>query len=235
MTQIRVMKDDPGGGMRRVLVWDLPTRLFHWTLASLVAFSWWSGEQGGPWLEWHFWSGYGVLSLVLFRIAWGLVGSTTARFANFVKGPRASIDHIRELLGPNAPHDLGHNPVGGWMIVVMLAVLLTQASLGLFADDKLLQVGPLNHLLPPSLGSRLTTFHNWGGKVVLWLVIVHVAAVGVYLLWKRQNLVGPMLSGYKRVPAEMPVALIFVRPILALLVLLAAALLVWLLIFLLGE
>lgn len=234
MAQISIMKDD-SGGMRRVRVWDLPTRLFHWTLACLVAFSWWSGEQGGPWLEWHFWSGYGVLSLVLFRIAWGLVGSTTARFAHFVKGPRAGLEHIRELLGPGAPRDLGHNPVGGWMIIVMLAVLLVQASLGLFADDKLLQVGPFNHLLPPSVGSRLTTFHNWGGKVVLWLVIVHVAAVGIYLLWKRQNLIGPMLSGYKLVPANVPAMLNFVRPVLALLVLLAVVFAVWLLIFILGE
>src|SRR6185369_9982431 len=102
--------------LRAVSVWDLPVRLFHWLIVILFAFSWWSGEQGHEWLPFHFWSGYAILTLVLFRIVWGFVGSGTARFSDFLKGPRAGLHHVGQLLRPGKTGDVGHNPLGGWMV-----------------------------------------------------------------------------------------------------------------------
>ena len=128
---------------RVVQVWDLPVRLFHWVLVLLLVASFTTGKLGGNWLEWHFRSGYCILGLVLFRIVWGLVGSETARFSGFIKGPRRTLTYARSLLSGNSDFHAGHNPMGGLMIVVMLALLLLQASTGLFTDDAIATRGPL--------------------------------------------------------------------------------------------
>lgn len=220
------MKLRTGESVRRVRVWDLPTRLFHWALAVLVAFSWWSGEQGGGWLKWHFWSGYAVLTLLLFRIAWGLVGSSTARFAYFVKRPAAAMAHLRELLSRQVPRDHGHNPLGGWMVIFMLAVLIAQAGIGLFAEDEVATFGPLNGLVSGATAERLSALHRLGGKIILFMVIVHVAAVIVYYVWKRLNLVAPMLTGYTKLPLmEQPAK--FANSWLAVPIVIVAGLCVW--------
>src|SRR5262245_18452162 len=107
---------------KKIRIWDLPVRLFHWTLVVLLVVSYFSAKYGS--MKVHFWSGYAILTLVIFRIAWGFVGSTTARFSDFVKGPTAGIAHLRELLGKHGPYDAGHNPVGGAMVVVLLLAVL---------------------------------------------------------------------------------------------------------------
>ena len=214
--------------LRKVRVWDLPTRLFHWALVVLVAFSWWSGEQGDSWLKWHFWSGYSILTLLLFRLAWGFVGSATARFSGFLRGPAAGIAHLRELAGKHEPRDLGHNAVGGWMVIALIAVLLAQAITGLFADDEILMMGPLAELVSAGTRATLSTIHGLLINVILALVALHVLAVLAYWALRGQNLIRPMLSGDKAVPQDIaarPPAM--VSPLRALAIVVLAALIVW--------
>ena len=112
----------------RIAIWDAPIRLFHWALAMLVTFSYVTAKVGGGWMEWHVRSGYCVLTLLIFRLAWGIAGGETARFAGFVRGPRAALDYARALRTRRPPPIRGHNPLGGWMVVAMLAILLLQAT-----------------------------------------------------------------------------------------------------------
>lgn len=191
---------------KTIRVWDAPVRLFHWTLVVLMTVSYFSGRAGGDWMKLHFWSGYTILTLILFRIAWGFVGSTTARFSHFVKGPAAAVSHLRELMGRGRPREAGHNPLGGAMVVIMLLAVLLQAAAGLFSADTDMGMvnGPLANLIPDKWVDRLTHFHSFWVNVLLILVGLHVLAVIVYLLWKRQNLIGAMITGRK--PADDVVA-----------------------------
>ena len=121
---------------QKIRVWDLPVRLFHWTLVILMVVSYFTGRWGGDWMKFHFWSGYAILTLILFRIAWGFVGSTTARFSDFVKGPGAPPSPIcASWSAGTVAHDAGHNPMGGAMVVVLLFAVLAQAATGLFSAD----------------------------------------------------------------------------------------------------
>jgi cytochrome b len=183
----------------RVRVWDLPVRLFHWALVALLTTSYLTGQAGGDWMTLHFWSGYSILSLVLFRIVWGFVGSTTARFTNFVRGPSAALGHLRELLSGHGPHDAGHNPMGGAMVVALLFAVLLQAIAGLFSADTDTGIvnGPLARLIPNKWVDTVTDFHGFWVNVILAMAALHVLAVLTYLIWKRQNLIGAMLTGHK--------------------------------------
>ena len=182
-----------------VRVWDLPVRLFHWTLVILMAVSYFSGEAGGDWMKLHFWSGYTILTLVLFRILWGFFGSTTARFSSFIKGPAAVIGHLRELLGKHGPHDAGHNPIGGLMVVALLFAVLLQAATGLFSADTDMGTvnGPLAVKVADTVVDKVTHFHHFWIKIILLMVALHVLAAVVYLVWKRQNLIRAMVTGRK--------------------------------------
>lgn len=191
----------------RVKVWDLPVRLFHWVLVLAVAFSWWSGEQGGTALKYHFWSGYCVMGLVLFRVAWGVVGSETARFARFVQGPRAVLAGLRELRERGPATTLGHNAPGGWMIVLLLGALGLQVTTGLFANDDLFNEGPLYPLVARATSNLLTGWHHANFSLLLGLSAVHVLAIVHHRLFKRENLVTPMLTGWRvlpETPARLP-------------------------------
>lgn len=190
---------DKGSGTP-VTVWDLPTRLFHWILVLLMVFSYVSGNLGGSWLKWHFWSGYAVLTLLIFRIGWGIVGSTTARFSHFVKGPRAAIAYLRGLFGSSTPHDIGHNAVGGWMVVVLILAVLAQATSGLFTSDDIDTFGPLAEKVSSAISGKLSTFHRLWINVILVLAAIHVCASLFYFVVKRQNLVLPMITGRKYLP-----------------------------------
>jgi cytochrome b len=176
---------------RTVLVWDLPTRLFHWCVVLLVFVSWVSADRG--WMTVHLGSGLTLLALLLFRIAWGLVGSTTARFANFLHSPRRVMDYLK---GDRRLY-AGHNPAGGLMVAAMIAVLLAQALSGLFANDGVHFNGPLALLIPSDLSDRITGIHGLVFNLILLLIWGHVVAVGFYLLVKRHNLVLPMFTGRK--------------------------------------
>ena len=154
---------------RRCAVWDLPVRLFHWTLVVLLVTSYFSGRAGGDWMKLHFWSGYAILTLLLFRIAWGFVGSTTARFSHFVKGPAAWFVYLRDLLTGRRTYDVGHNPVGGIMVLVLIFAVLAQATAGLFSADTDLGTvnGPLANCIADKWVDRLTAFHKFWVNVIL--------------------------------------------------------------------
>ena len=214
-----------GEPTRKVLVWDLPTRLFHWMLVLGVAGLWWTGEKGP--METHALLGYVVLALLLFRILWGLFGSETARFASFLRGPAAGAEHVRHILakGP-LPHPAGHNPVGGWSVVLFLLVLLILSFSGLFLYDDEIFWAPLNAFVSEETENMLGWLHHVSFEALLVLVALHVGAIFLYWVVKRSNLLGPMLTGRAAIDpgvAEPRVASLVLALILA--VLAAAA--VW--------
>lgn len=180
--------------MSKILVWDLPLRLFHWLLVLLVVVSVSSARIGGNAMQIHMLSGYSILTLLLFRILWGFFGSTHARFANFVRSPMAAFAYLR---GSTAGGHLGHNPAGAWSVVFMLAVLLVQASTGLFANDDIATEGPLAKLVSKALSDRITAIHHLNLKLLLALIGLHLATIAYYFFRKRENLVKPMLTGFK--------------------------------------
>ncbi|HTR87845.1 MAG TPA: cytochrome b/b6 domain-containing protein [Reyranella sp.] len=191
-----MQRDSQGGTIR---VWDLPVRLFHWTLVTLMVVSYVTGRAGGDWMKFHFWSGYGILTLLIFRILWGFVGSTTARFTHFVRGPAAAIAHLRELLGKDGPHDAGHNPAGAAMVLVLIFATLLQVLTGFFSadTDEGTVSGPLTRLASDKFIDQATKIHHLWINLLLVLVALHVLAALVYLVWKRQNLIGAMITGRK--------------------------------------
>jgi len=192
------MSDDRNDGTVRV--WDLPTRLFKWTLVGLVIFQVVTGKMAGGWLKWHIWCGYAILTLLIFRILWGLVGSTTARFSDFVKGPFAGLHHLRALLGSGAPREVGHNAVGGWMVVALILALLVQVASGLFTEDDLGMGdgGPLVGAAGDSWVKSMTSLHHRWINLIYILVALHVLAAVLYLIVKKQNLIVPMITGRKK-------------------------------------
>jgi len=213
----------------RIRVWDLPTRLFHWVLAALVVFSFTTGKIGGDWMAWHLRSGYAVLALLGFRIAWGFVGSETARFTRFLRGPRAALAYARQTLAGRHPFIAGHNPLGGWMIVAMLAALAFQAGTGLFADDQIATQGPLAVKVSNDTVTRMSSLHSIGEWVVVALAALHVIAIAVYRAAWNLRLAGPMLHG--RAPAPPGTSEPARRPAwLALLLLAASAIAVYVLV-----
>jgi cytochrome b len=190
-------------GPDRIRVWDLPTRIFHWALAILVIFSFASGKIGGGWMDWHLKSGYAILALLVFRLGWGILGGRTARFAHFVRGPRAAIDYARAIFGGNRPHTLGHNPMGGWMVVFMLGLLVAQAGSGLFADDEIATQGPLAGKVSNAVVVKMSAFHYYNGWTIVAAVVLHVIAVAAYQWGLKVDLLRPMVSGWKVVPPGM--------------------------------
>ena len=176
--------------MNRIRVWDVPTRLIHWLIVLLVAASWWTGDTGR--MDWHRYSGYLLLGLVSFRIYWGLFGASTARFRQFVRGPRVVLDYLRgrwETLP-------GHNPVGALSTLVLLALLATQVVLGLFAVDvDGIESGPLSNHVSFATGRACAKLHHQLFDVLLVLIAAHVAAVLFYVVVKKQNLIAAMFTG----------------------------------------
>ena len=213
---------------RVVKVWDLPVRLFHWLLVLLVAFSFTTGKLGGNWMEWHLRSGYCILALVLFRIAWGLAGSQTARFSDFVHGPKRVLGYARALMGDTTPFHAGHNPMGGLMIVLMLILLLVQATTGLFADDDIATRGPLADKVSGAIVSLCSTIHLININVILACVALHVCAALYYLMVRKDNLIKPMFTGTKSVPDDHPAPALAGHTPAVIIIAVAAAFVVWL-------
>jgi cytochrome b len=170
------------------LVWDLPTRIFHWLLAALIAFSWWSAEYHHT--DWHIWSGCAVLTLLIFRILWGVVGSSTARFSSFVRGPRAVGRYFRgEWRG------IGHNPLGALSVVALVAAVAVQVGLGLVAQDEDgIYMGPLSQLVSSDTSDSARELHETWFNVILALIALHVAAILYYRL-RGKELAAAMVTG----------------------------------------
>jgi cytochrome b len=181
-----------------VRVWDLPTRAFHWTLAVLIALQYATGEFHFLDMRWHFWFGYATLALIAFRVLWGFLGSQTSRFADFVRGPRAVFGYIRAQFSTNPQTRIGHNPLGGWSVLALLASVAVQAVSGLFTSDDIDTDGPFVAHVSDSAVKLMTRVHHWNENVLLILVCLHVVAVLLYLVVKHDDLILPMLTGRKR-------------------------------------
>lgn len=177
-------------------VWDLPTRIFHWALLMFVIFLAISGLRGGGAMVWHFRFGYCVLTLLLFRVIWGVVGGRWSRFGSFIYAPSTVISYLR---GEGKPeHSVGHNPLGAGSVFAMIFFLLAQVGTGLFADDDIANSGPLSKFVSNATVGLVTGYHkNYGKYILLLLVVLHIGAVLYYLVKKKENLITPMIKGDK--------------------------------------
>ena len=183
---------------RKIRVWDLPTRLFHWLLAACIAALLISGEVGGEAMVWHARFGMLALALILFRLVWGVLGPRYARFAEFVKGPAAVLEEIRGT----ADLKPGHNPLGALSVLAMLLVIGAQVSLGLFSSDDIAFDGPLVRHVSDAVVDFATRWHLRLHWVVIGLVILHLAAIYWHQRIRKHNLLEPMVSGDQQVDDE---------------------------------
>lgn len=183
--------------MKSSSLWDLPTRLFHWLLVLCVTGSLVSVNLGGTWMVWHERCGLAVIGLLSFRLAWGIVGSTHARFQEFVPGPAAISAYLKgEWQG------LGHNPLGALSVFAMLGLLGFQAVTGLFATDAIAFNGPLYRAVSSSWNDTITSWHKLTEWFIYGLIGLHIVSVLFYTLVKKDNLIAPMITGRKNVSAE---------------------------------
>lgn len=188
-----------------VRVWDLPTRVFHWTLALSVVGSVISAKIGGGAMVWHFRLGLLVLALLAFRVLWGVVGGRWSRFVNFIYAPGTLARYLRGQAAPAEHLDVGHNPTGALSVFALLGLLAIQVGTGLVADDEIANQGPLNRFASADTITTATSWHKgWGQWILLTLVALHVLAIVFYLVKKHINLVQPMLHGDKTLPADTP-------------------------------
>lgn len=179
-----------------VKVWDGWIRLFHWAIVLIIPAMWWTAENGE--MTWHMRLGMVLMALLLFRILWGFVGSTTARFGSFVAGPGAVLSYLTGNRREEA-EGIGHNPAGGWSVLALLLVMLAQVGLGLFSGDPYDgATGPLNHMVGAMTAGWMTDWHEIGFNVLLGLIGLHVAAILFYVFVKRENLVTPMVTGKRK-------------------------------------
>lgn len=179
-----------------VRVWDAPTRLFHWALALCFVGLLVTSQVGGSAMDWHFRFGYGVLTLLLFRIVWGLLGGHWSRFSTFVVGPRLI---WRYLQGQGSAQDsVGHNPLGSLSVLAMLLFLSLQVASGLMSDDEIAAAGPLTRFVSSAWVGNATYYHKDIGKfILLTLVVLHLGTIAFYYFRRHENLVKPMVTGDK--------------------------------------
>lgn len=180
---------------RGVLVWDVPTRMFHWLLVASVATSLLSEQFGN--MDLHVLSGHVVLALILFRICWGVVGGRHARFADFIKGPGAVIAYLKGLFSGNPAHYRGHNPLGALSVLALLGILAVQVGTGLFSNDDILIEGPLFKLVGKEMSDKLTGIHSLASNLLYLLIGLHLAAIAFYS-FKGEKLVAAMIGGRKK-------------------------------------
>lgn len=210
----------------KIQIWDLPTRIFHWVLVVCFVFLVFSGETGNL-FEWHSTAGIIVLSLVLYRLIWGFIGSTTSRFSDFLYSPRQIIAYAKTLFSHQTVHHAGHNPVGGVMVLVMLALLLFQGGTGLFSTDEVLVEGPLYGLVSETTAELMSDLHHSSAELMIPLVILHVLAIVFYRIYKKHDLVKPMLTGKTDFPEAMNKPLRFTSAIYGMILMLVCCLLLY--------
>jgi cytochrome b len=183
----------------RVVVWDLPTRLFHWLATALVAAAYATWRLN--WMDWHVRVGSALLAVLLFRLLWGFFGSETARFSCFLASPRIAVRHLARTFRREPDRQAGHNPAGGWMVLLLLVLLLGETLTGLYVANDIADVGPLTALTPASIANAINALHAILWDALLAAVALHVAAIFVYAAAKRHNLLVPMITGRKTLPA----------------------------------
>jgi cytochrome b len=186
--------------LRKVLVWDLATRLFHWLTVALVIACYVTWRMN--WMDWHSWAGEALLALVLFRLLWAFFGSETARFGSFLASPRAAAGYLRRVMRREPDRQIGHNPIGGWMVLLLLALLLAEALTGIYVANDVADEGPLTEIVPSTIANFITDLHAYFWNVLLAAAILHVVAVLLYLTVIRHDLVTPMITGWKTLPQD---------------------------------
>jgi cytochrome b len=184
---------------REILVWDIPTRAFHWLTAALVlaAYLTWRLE----WMHWHAICGDALLTLVIFRLLWGFFGSDTTRFASFIARPRAALQHLAHLFRREPDHQISHNPAGGLMVLLLVALLLGETLSGLYVDNDVVDQGPLTEHVAAPLANAITALHWILWDALLAAIALHLVTILAYALGKGQNLLTPMITGKKTMPA----------------------------------
>jgi cytochrome b len=182
----------PASHVTRVRLWDLPVRIFHWSLVLAVLVAFVTAKLGGDWMDWHGRAGLAIVALVTFRIVWGIVGSTHARFLSFAPTPA----RLRAYL-TGRWHGIGHNPLGALSVFGLLGLLAVQAGTGLFSNDDIAFDGPLSGLIEKARSDSLTGLHHQLSDVLLVLLGLHIVAIVFYLVVKRHNLIKPMVTGWK--------------------------------------
>ncbi|HVC50947.1 MAG TPA: cytochrome b/b6 domain-containing protein [Stellaceae bacterium] len=187
-------------GRRVIIVWDAPTRLFHWVVILLVAVEYTTWRLN--WMGWHAYGGETLLGLLFFRLLWGFFGSDTARFSRFVASPGAAARYLASAFRREPDNQVGHNPAGGWMVLFLLGLLLAEALSGLYVANDVADVGPLTVFTPAPIADAITELHRFLWDALLVAVVVHIVAILVYALAKGHNLVKPMLTGKKSLPAS---------------------------------
>jgi cytochrome b len=186
-------------GARRYVLWDLPLRVFHWSLVAAVTTAVVTGELGGAWMPWHGRAGLAIVGLLVFRIVWGFVGSATARFTQFAPTPARVLAYLRGRW-----RGVGHNPLGALSVFALLALLSAQAATGLFGNDDIAFAGPLNHLVDDGLGSRVTGWHRLLADGLFVLLALHLLAIAFHVIVKRHRLIRPMITGLQDVEPGTP-------------------------------
>jgi cytochrome b len=187
---------------RAILVWDIPTRLFHWVTAALIVAAYVTYLLGS--MNWHARSGYAVLALVLFRLLWGFFGSDTSRFARFAAAPSAALAHLGRMFVREPDRQVGHNPAGGWMVFLLLALLLGEALSGVYVQNDVANQGPLTEITPPGIANAISAIHWIFWDALLAAVALHILVIAVYAAAKGHDLVRPMVVGIKTLPADVP-------------------------------
>ncbi|VVD61022.1 cytochrome B [Pandoraea communis] len=186
--------------MKPIRIWDLPTRLFHWSFVVLAVAAYVTAKTGGNAMVYHFWCGYAVLALLLFRLVWGITGPRYARFSAFMTGPRAFVRSLRSAPDTDARF-AGHTPLGGLSVIAMLLFFGIQVVLGLFSNDDIFNDGPLVKFIDKDTSDMLTGWHLRNQWVLVALVALHVLAILYYRIARKKDLIKPMLVGDKRLAA----------------------------------
>ncbi|MFT6925694.1 MAG: cytochrome b [Psychromonas sp.] len=205
---------------QKIKVWDFPTRFFHWAMVCLLGGLWWTADIGE--MQWHQVCAYVLMTLIAFRLVWGIVGSETSQFKNFIVLPKQVINYAFKK---QKPHSIGHNPLGGYMVIVLLGLLVTQLVSGLFATDGIFTEGPLSSLVSSDTADWLTWLHKTNFNIIQAMVVVHVLAVLVHMV-KGENLLKAMFSGYKYVSSGITAPKLR-SPLLALAIILVIFTFVW--------
>lgn len=209
---------------KSVRVWDPFVRMFHWSLIVLFGVAWWSGEKHD--MERHRQAGYAILALLVFRVFWGFAGSRTARFGHFLKGPAGIAAYLRK--NPDDEPSDGHNPLGGWSVAALLAVLLVITAAGLFAVDvDGFESGPLADWVSFDQGRMAAEWHETVFKAGLAVIGLHVMAIGYYQVLNAQNLIGPMITGKRARGKQDAAPDVRWSPVLALTGIAGAGLVTW--------
>jgi cytochrome b len=186
--------------VRPVLIWDAPVRLLHWLMVALVTAAYVTLKLN--WIDWHVRIGEALLALVIARLLWACFGSETARFRSFLASPSAALAHLRHVFHREPDRQAGHNAAGGWMVLLLLALLLIETLSGLYINNDIADEGPLSELTPVWLINAISMTHALIWDMLLVAVILHVLAIALYAAAKGHNLLRPMLTGYKQLPSS---------------------------------